>query len=67
MQFPDKVYNVLKWISMIVLPALGTFYATIGAAWGLPHVEPVKTTLFALGVLLGACIGISTHNYYKEQ
>lgn len=67
MQFPDKVYDVLKWVSMIVLPALGTFYATIGAAWGLPYVEPVKTTLFALGVLLGACIGISTANYRKNE
>lgn len=67
MMFSNKVYDVLKWIAVIVLPAFGTFYATIGPAWGLPYVEPIKTTALALGLFIGACIGISTHNYNKEQ
>lgn len=67
MQLPDRVYDIVKWIALIVLPAFGAFYATIGAAWGLPYVEPIKTTVLALGVFIGACIGVSTHNYYNKE
>lgn len=67
MKLPDKWYDFLKWFSLIFLNAFGTFYATIGATWGLPYVEQVKTTCFALGLFLGTCIGISTVNYNKEK
>lgn len=67
MQLPDRVYDIVKWIALIVLPAFGAFYATIGAAWGLPYVEPIKTTVLALGVFIGACIGVSTHYYYDDK
>lgn len=67
MVLPDKVYNVLKWVGLIVCPALGTFYATVGPAWGWPNVEAVKTTALALGALIGACIGVSAMGYTKES
>lgn len=65
MKLSNKAYDFLKWFSLIFLNAFGTFYATIGAAWGLPYIEEVKTTCFALGLFIGACIGISTLNYNK--
>lgn len=67
MQLSEKQYLFLKWFALIVLPAFGAFYATVGAAWGLPYVEPIKTTVLALGVFIGACIGVSTHYYYDDN
>ena len=66
MKFSNKTYDILKWISLIVLPALGAFYAVVGDAWGLPYVEQIKTTVLALATLLGSCLGVSTMNYYSE-
>lgn len=67
MKLPDKVYNVLKWIALIVLPALATLYATIGKAWGLPYIEPICITLTALSTFIGTLIGVSHLAIKKEQ
>lgn len=67
MKFSNKTYDILKWVALIVLPALGTFYAVVGTAWGLPYVEQIKTTVLALATLLGSCLGVSTMNYYSED
>ena len=67
MKLPDKVYNVLKWIALIVLPALATLYATIGKAWGLPYIEPICITLTALSTFIGTLIGVSHLVIKKEQ
>ena len=56
---PDPVYNVLKWVGLIALPALAVFYATIAPAWGLPYPDEVVLTLNACGVLIGTLIGAS--------
>jgi hypothetical protein len=66
--FSNKVYDILKFIAQIVLPALGTFIFALSSAWGgWPWAEPVVGTLTAIDVLLGTVLGISTHNYNKEQ
>lgn len=56
---PDGVYDVLKWLGLIALPALAVFYATIAPAWGLPYPDQIVLTLNALGVLIGVLIGAS--------
>lgn len=56
---PSRVYDILKWLGLIVLPALALFVGTVGPAWGLPYVDAIVTTLNALGVLAGAVIGAS--------
>lgn len=66
MKLPDKVYNVLKWITLIALPALATFYRVIEEVWHLSiYGEEVAGTLTALAALLGVLIGVSTYNYNK--
>lgn len=67
MKFPDRVYDVLKWICMIVLPALGTFYFAIAGIWNLPYAEQIVGTIAAVTTLIGALIGISTANYNKTK
>lgn len=64
----SKLYNVLKYITMIVLPALTTLWLSVGSIWGFPYVEPIGATLTAITAFLGAILGISTSLYnIREQ
>lgn len=56
---PDGMYDVLKWLGLIALPAIATFISIVGPVWGMPDVEAVVTTLNALGTLVGVLIGVS--------
>lgn len=56
---PDKAYEILKWVALIALPAIAVFAQAVGPAWGLPHVDQIVATIDALGVLIGALIGVS--------
>lgn len=67
MQMSDKVYNILKYIAMIGLPALGTFYFALAGIWGLPYGEQIVGTITAIDTLLGALLGISTATYNKKN
>ena len=59
MKLPDKVYNVLKWVALICLPAMAVFYAVIAKIWGLPYESEIPATINAVAVLIGALIGVS--------
>ena len=65
MQLPDRVYDVLKWIVMIVIPALTTAYVGLAAIWGFPYAEEIAKTSAVICTLLGALLGISTAQYNK--
>lgn len=67
MKLNDKVYNVLKWICLIALPALAVFYYTLSKIWGLPFGAEIPATINAVAVLIGALIGISQINISKEE
>lgn len=63
----NKVYDVLKWLALIVLPALATLYFAVAQIWGLPYGEQVVGTITAIETFIGAIVGISniTYNKYK--
>jgi hypothetical protein len=67
MKLNDKLYDVLKWLCLIVLPAIGTLYYALAGIWGFPYGEQVVGTITAIDTFLGALIGISTLNYNKEE
>lgn len=67
MIIPDKVYDVLKWIVMIVIPALSTAYVGLAAIWNWPFADEVAKTSSVVCVLLGALLGISTAQYNKQE
>lgn len=56
---PDWLYQILKWLGLIALPAIGVFVSVVGPAWRLPCVDQIVTTLNAAGVLIGVLIGAS--------
>ena len=63
----NKMYDVLKWIALVALDAIGVFYKTIGGIWGLPFGDEVLATCAALSLLLGALIGVSSAQYNKKS
>ena len=63
----NKVYDILKWIALVVLPAIGTLYFALAGIWGLPYGEQVVGTITAIDTFLGALLGISNHNYKKKE
>lgn len=67
MTLPNKIYDVLKYITTIVLPAIGAFYFALSDIWGLPYALQVVGTLSAVTVLLGALLGISAAQYSKTH
>lgn len=66
MKMSNTVYDVLKWIALILLPAMATFYAAIAAVWGLPYTEQVVGTITAVDTLLGTLLKISGDKYARE-
>ncbi len=62
----NKVYDILKFIAQIVLPAVATFYVTIAGIWNLPLGDEISRTVMAVDTLLGAILMISTASYKKN-
>jgi len=67
MKFSNKLYDVLKYVAQIVLPALGTLYFALSQIWGWPYGEAIVGTITAVDACLGALLGISTASYNKAQ
>ena len=63
---PDRVYDILKWVAIIVMPALSTFIVGLGGIWSLPYAGQVAATVTAVGVLLGAFLGLSSVKYNSK-
>lgn len=63
----DKVYDILKWIALILIPAIGTLYFALAGIWGFPYAEAIVGTLTAVDTFLGAILGISNSMHKKNQ
>lgn len=63
----NRVYDILKWVTMIVLPALATAYVGLASIWGWPYADEVAKTTAVVCTLLGALLGISTAQYNKME
>lgn len=63
MILPNRVYDILKWITLIGLPALGSLYYGLSAIWGFPYAEQIVGTLAVVATFLGVILGISSANY----
>ena len=62
----SKIYDILKWIALVALDAIGLCYQTLAGIWGLPYGDEVFKTCVALSALLGALIGVSGERYKRE-
>lgn len=62
----NKLYDVLKWVAMYLLPAFGTLYFALSGIWGLPYGEEIVGTFTAIDTCLAVLLGISSANYNKK-
>ena len=67
MKFKNEVFDLLKWLALVCLPALQIAIPALFEAWGWTYGEPIGTTINIIAVLLGALLGVSNANYYKEK
>ena len=63
----NKTYDTLKWVALVVLPAVATLYFALSGIWGFPYGEQVVGTITAIDTFLGALLGISSINYNKKE
>lgn len=63
---PNKVYDVLKWIAQLFLPAAATLYFALASIWGFPYGEEIVGTITAIDAFLGVLLGVSTSIYKKQ-
>lgn len=67
MKMNDRLYDILKWVVMIVIPALTTAYVGLAAIWAFPYAEEIAKTSAVICTLLGALLGISTAQYNRQN
>lgn len=67
MKMSNRVYDILKWCVITVIPALITLYGVIGTTCGIPHTNEVITIASAVDACLGTCLGISSVNYAASK
>jgi hypothetical protein len=67
MVLSNKIYDTLKWIAQMLLPAVGTLYFALAGIWGFPYGEEIVGTITAIDTFLGVLLGISSMNYKKEE
>lgn len=67
MQMSNKVYDTLKWVAQMFLPAVATLYFALANVWNMPFAEEVVGTITAIDTFLGVMLGISTAQYNKQN
>lgn len=66
MRMKDEVYDILKFVAQVVLPAAGTLYFALAGIWGFPYGEQIVGTVTAVDAFLGAILHLSTEQYIKD-
>ena len=67
MKLRDSVYDVLKWVVCICIPALTTAYVGLDSIFGWGYGDVVAKCSAILCTLLGSLLGISTAQYNKDK
>ena len=62
----NKVYDILKWIALVVFPAIATLFSAISMIWGIPYGEQITSTIIAIDTAIGAILGVSSIKYLKK-
>jgi hypothetical protein len=67
MRISNSTYDILKWVTTIVLPAIGTLYFALSGIWGFPYGEQIVGTITAVVTFFGVILGISTAQYNADK
>lgn len=66
MTLSNKVYDTLKALVTVAIPACTTFYVTLDSIFGWGYGDTVAKVSAAVCTLLGSLMGISSANYYRR-
>lgn len=67
MKLSNKTYDILKYVALVVLPALASLYFGLSKIWGFSYGEEIVGTISVIDTFLGALLKISTDTYWDEQ
>lgn len=67
MKMSNKLYDILKWVALVALDAVGLFYQTLSEIWNLPYGDQVLATCVAVSVCLGTLLQISSSKYKGDK
>lgn len=56
---PGWLYDILKWVALLICPAAAVLVSHVGNAWGLPNADQIAITIVEVGLFIGGCIGVS--------
>lgn len=59
----NRTYDILKWVALVFLPALGTLYFALAGIWNFPYGEQIVGTITAIDTFLGVLLGVSSMKY----
>lgn len=65
--FNNRIYTILKYITQIVLPAIGALYFGLGSLWNFPEIDKVVGSISIICVFIGTLLGISSAQYNKNK
>ena len=65
MLLSNRVYDILKWLALYLLPGLSALYFAVSTIWGLPYGKEVVGTFAAITAFIATILGISTSTYNK--
>ena len=63
----NKVYDILKWTTLVFLPALTTLVGVILNTFDIECTDIVLTIMTAITTFMGSVLGISNVNYKKKE
>ena len=63
----NETYDLLVWVTQLLLPALGTLYFALSSIWGFPYGEQIVGTITAVDAFLGTILKISKDDYDKNN
>lgn len=67
MKLSNNMYDFLKDLALIYLPALAVLIMAVFGIWGIPYGEQISATIVAIDTFIGACLKISTNKYNEEN
>lgn len=66
MTLSNKLYDRLKFLAMVGLPALAALYLGLGQLWNWPETEKVVASIVLVNTFLGALLRLSTAKYKRN-
>lgn len=64
----NRVYDILKWVFTVIIPALCTLLITLNSlwTWDLP-IEAIIGTITAIDAFASTLLGISSAAYHAQE